>query len=63
MSLSETCGDSLALAIANSGAWGGMAYFLPLVRLLANGDPVSREQMTMCFPLRRLSPSGKSLPG
>jgi alkylmercury lyase len=45
MSLSETRMDSLALAIANSGAWEGMAYFLPLVRLLADGAPVSREQL------------------
>ena len=45
MSLSETRVDSLALAIANSGAWERMAYFLPLVRLLADGAPVSREQL------------------
>jgi alkylmercury lyase len=45
MSLSETPADSLALAIANSGSWERMAYFLPLMRLLANGAPVSREQL------------------
>jgi len=43
MSLSETPVDSLALAIANSGFWERMAYFLPLIRLLAGGAPVSRE--------------------
>ncbi len=45
MSLSETPLDSLALAIANSGSWERMAYFLPLIRLLAGGAPVSREQL------------------
>jgi predicted transcriptional regulator len=45
MSLSETRVDSLALAIANSGSWERMAYFLPLVRLLSNGHPVSLEQL------------------
>ncbi len=45
MSLSETSVDSLALAIANSGSWERMAYFLPLIRLLSNGHPVSREQL------------------
>src|SRR5262249_29965146 len=45
MSLSETRVDSLALAIANSGTWERMAYFLPLMRLLADGAPVSREQL------------------
>jgi len=45
MSLSETRVDSLALAIANSGAWERMAHFLPLVWLLADGAPVSREQL------------------
>jgi alkylmercury lyase len=45
MSLSETSIDSLALAIANSGAWERMAYFLPPVRLLADGEPVSRERL------------------
>ena len=45
MSLSEIPADSLAQAIANSGAWERMAYFLPLVRLLADGAPVSREQL------------------
>src|SRR5258708_13714374 len=45
MSLSETHVDSLALAIANSGAWERMAHFLPLVWLLADGAPVSREQL------------------
>src|SRR5229473_4304943 len=45
MSLSETPVDSLALAIANSGFWERMAYFLPLIRLLAGGAPVSREQL------------------
>ena len=45
MSLSETSVDSLALAIANSGSWERMAYFLPLIRLLAGGHRVSREQL------------------
>ena len=45
MSLSETPADPLALAIANSGPWERMAYFLPLMQLLANGAPVSREQL------------------
>src|SRR5712692_4943647 len=45
MSLSETSVDSLALAIANSGSWERMAYFLPLIRLLSNGHPVSLEQL------------------
>ena len=45
MSLSETRVDSLALAIASSGSWERMAYFLPLIRLLAGGAPVSREQL------------------
>jgi alkylmercury lyase len=45
MSLSETRVDSLALTIANSGTWEQMAYFLPLMRLLADGAPVSREQL------------------
>ena len=45
MSLSETRVDSLALAIANSGSWERMAYFLPLIRLLSNGHPVSLEQL------------------
>ncbi len=45
MSLSETPVDSLALAIANSGSWERMAYFPPLIRLLAGGAPVSREQL------------------
>ena len=45
MSLAETSVDSLALAIANSGSWERMAYFLPLIRLLSNGYPVSLEQL------------------
>jgi alkylmercury lyase len=45
MSLSETSVDSLALAIANSGSWERMTYFLPLIRLLSNGHPVSPEQL------------------
>ncbi len=45
MSLSEIPADSLAQAIANSETWEWMAYFLPLVRLLADGAPVSREQL------------------
>ena len=45
MSLSETSVDSLALAIANSGSWERMAYFLPLILLLSNGHPVSLEQL------------------
>ncbi len=45
MSISKTPLDSLALAVANSGSWERMAYFLPLIRLLAGGAPVSREQL------------------
>src|SRR5437899_1810223 len=45
MSFSETRVGSLALDIANSGSWERMAYFLPLIRLLADGAPVSREQL------------------
>jgi hypothetical protein len=45
MSLSETRVDSLALAIANSGSWERMAYFLPLIQLLADGAPVSSEHL------------------
>ena len=45
MSISEMHVDSLALAITNSGSWERMAYFLPLMRLLAGGAPVSREQL------------------
>lgn len=45
MSLSETRRDSLALAIANSGISERTAYFLPLMRLLADGAPVSGEQL------------------
>jgi alkylmercury lyase len=45
MSISETPVDSLALAIANNGSWERMAYFLPLIRLLADGTPVSQAQL------------------
>jgi len=45
MSLSETRVEHLAIAIAASLSWERMTYFLPLVRLLADGDPVSREQL------------------
>ena len=45
MSISETRVDSLALAIANSESWERMAYSLPLIRLLADGAPVSREHL------------------
>jgi alkylmercury lyase len=45
MSLSDTRRDSLALAIANSGIAERTAYFLPLMRLLADGAPVSSEQL------------------
>ncbi len=47
MSMSETRLDSLASAIAASNSWERMTYFLPLTRLLANGNPVSREQLAM----------------
>jgi alkylmercury lyase len=45
MDISETRLDSLAVAIANSGSWERMTIFLPLMRLLADGDPVSLEQL------------------
>ena len=45
MSLSETSVEHLAIAIADSNSWERMAYFLPLIRLLADGAPVSREQL------------------
>ena len=47
MSMSETRLDSLASAIAASNSWERMTYFLPLTRLLANGTPVSKEQLAM----------------
>lgn len=49
MSLSEARRDSLALAIANSETSERMAYFLPLMRLLADGSPVSSEQLAMAI--------------
>ena len=45
MSLSETSVEHLAIAIADSNSWERMAYFLPLMRLLSGGDPVTREQL------------------
>jgi alkylmercury lyase len=45
MSMSETPVDHLATAIAQSSSWERMTYFLPLMRLLESGDPVSREQL------------------
>lgn len=45
MSLSETSVEHLAIAIATSLSWERMASFLPLMRLLSRGDPVSREQL------------------
>ncbi len=45
MSLSETRVGSLAIAIADSNSWERMAYYLPLIRLLSRGDPVTREQL------------------
>ncbi len=45
MSLSETSVEHLAIAIADSNSWERMAYFLPLMRLLSRGDPVTREQL------------------
>ncbi len=45
MSVSETSVEHLALAIADSNSWERMAYFLPLMRLLSRGDPVTREQL------------------
>lgn len=45
MSLSETSVEHLAIAIADSNSWERMAYFLPLIRLLSRGDPVTREQL------------------
>src|SRR2546421_11971105 len=50
MSLSETPVDSLALAIANSGFWERMAYFLPLIWLLS-----IEEAFTLGQKLARLS--------
>ena len=45
MSLSETSVEHLAIAIADSNPWERMAYFLPLMRLLSRGDPVTTEQL------------------
>jgi alkylmercury lyase len=45
MSISETCKDHLASAIATSLSWERRRYTLPLIRLLANGHPVSKEQL------------------
>jgi alkylmercury lyase len=45
MSLSETRVEHLAIAIAASPSWERMAYFLPLIRLLSRGNPVTREQL------------------
>ena len=45
MSLSETSVEHLAIAIADSNSWERMAYFLPLIRLLSRGDPVTMEQL------------------
>jgi alkylmercury lyase len=45
MSLSETSVEHLAIAIAANPSWERMAYFLPLIRLLSRGDPVTREQL------------------
>jgi len=50
MSLSETPVDSLALAIANSGFWERMAYFLPLIWLLS-----IEEAFTLGKKLARLT--------
>ena len=45
MKMSETNLDHLAITIANTQSWERMTYFLPLIRLLANGEPVSKEQL------------------
>lgn len=41
----ETPLDHLATAIAQSTSWERMEYFLPLMRLVALGEPVSLEQL------------------
>jgi alkylmercury lyase len=43
--MEETHVGHLATAIAKSTSWERMEYFLPLTRLLANGEPISREQL------------------
>jgi alkylmercury lyase len=44
-SMLETQLDHLATAIAQSSSWERMEYFLPLMRLLANGEPISDQQL------------------
>jgi alkylmercury lyase len=43
--MGETPLDRLATAIAQSNSGERMTYFLPLMRLLANGEPISRAQL------------------
>ena len=43
--MGETPLDHLATAIAHSTSGERMTYFLPLMRLLANGEPISRAQL------------------
>lgn len=45
MSISQTRENILALAIAKSTSWERMEYFLPLMRLLVNGEPISRAHL------------------
>lgn len=43
----ETHLDHLATELAQSNSWERMEYFLPLMRLLANGEPISTEHLAM----------------
>jgi alkylmercury lyase len=45
MSVPETHLDILAQTIVTSASWERMSLFLPLLRLLAHGDPVSKAQL------------------
>jgi hypothetical protein len=47
MSISDTHLDHLATTLAQSNSWERMEYFLPLMRLLANGKPISTEHLAM----------------
>jgi alkylmercury lyase len=45
MNMENSSVEHLAIAIADSNSWERMTYSLPLNRLLAKGEPVSREQL------------------
>src|SRR5437588_732969 len=64
MSLSETPVDSLAPAIANSGFWERMAYFLPLIRLLSIEEAFTLGQKLARLTMQRFQEGkGVSAPG